>query len=237
MALDTLNPHADTARVRGSDQGRAVADDEPDAGVPGEQFVTVLFLAGGAALVVFIVLGLSLLAGLVAAWAAAATGVWWVWTHGSLVARRRLGESVDVGLASGVLALVAYDASRLAAVQLLGLHTKPFEAFRSFGDALLPGRSRTGAALVVGTAYHVLNGLTFSIAYTGLFGRRGVPTGVLYGLALELAMITLYPGWLNIKTIDEFAQMSIVGHLCFGAVLGLSAKTLLARRDLREVQA
>lgn len=219
-----------TAHVSQSGRGG-----EPNGGVPGEQFATVLFLASGAALVVFIVLGLSLVAGLAAAWAAAATGLWWVWTRGSAEARHRLRESVQVGLVAGVAALIAYDVSRLAAVELLGLKTKPFEAFRSFGDALLPGRSRTGAALVVGICYHVINGLTFSIAYTGLFGRRGVLTGVFYGLGLELAMITLYPGWLNIKTIDEFAQMSIVGHLCFGAVLGASTKTLLDRRDRRGV--
>jgi hypothetical protein len=40
-------------------------------------------------------------------------------------------------------------------------------------------------------------------------------------------MITLYPGWLNIEKVDELALVSILGHVAFGATLGLTARMLL----------
>jgi len=39
-------------------------------------------------------------------------------------------------------------------------------------------------------------------------------------------MLGLYPGWLHIKAYGEFAQMSMVGHVVYGSVLGVLARRL-----------
>jgi hypothetical protein len=51
--------------------------------------------------------------------------------------------------------------------------------------------------------------------------RRGLATGIAWGLFLESFQLAIYPGWLNIRFLDEFRQISFLSHVVFGAVLGL----------------
>lgn len=37
-------------------------------------------------------------------------------------------------------------------------------------------------------------------------------------------MVSVYPGWLGMKALDEFLQVSIFGHFVYGIVLGYFAK-------------
>jgi hypothetical protein len=41
---------------------------------------------------------------------------------------------------------------------------------------------------------------------------------------LEVIMVSLYPGWLNLAAIDEFVSVSVVGHAVYGATLGILAR-------------
>lgn len=196
-------------------------------GTRADQVITTAFLVSGLGLVAFVLLGLPLPVTLVVGWTAIAAGGWWYERTASPEARARFHEVLRVGAIAGITATVAYDVSRYALVHLFDLEVQPFGAFGAFGDALLPGSAREGWARVVGLGYHLVNGVSFGIAYTGLFRRRGALVGIAYGLALEACMLAIYPGWLDIEARREFTQMSILGHVAYGATLGAVARRLL----------
>ncbi|WP_148234359.1 hypothetical protein [Cellulomonas flavigena] len=120
----------------------------------------------------------------------------------------------------------------LAGRPLEGEHVSPFKAFPFFGQALL-GEAGESLHLGAGIAFHLLNGIAFGIAYVVWFGRRPVWVGIAYALGLEAFMLALYPGWLDIKALEEFTQMSVLGHVVYGATLALTARWLLVRGDAR----
>ena len=73
----------------------------------------------------------------------------------------------------------------------------------------------------------------FGVAYVFLFARdgaisggRALATGVAWGIFLELFQLTLYPGWLDIRAYKEFAMISALGHVVYGATLGAISLTL-----------
>lgn len=59
------------------------------------------------------------------------------------------------------------------------------------------------------------------MAYTFLLGRRGIVTGVGWALSLEVAMLTFYPGWLDIRAFEELASISMIGRSCTASHSGL----------------
>jgi len=190
------------------------------------------FLASGAALLVSITWDVSLAATgvifLVLALATAAR----LRAVSSSAERGQLREAVAVGAMAGVAATAAYDLTRLALVEGLGLALWPFDTFALFGRALV-GAEHSGAwVTALGTAYHVTNGLGFAIAYTIWLGNRGPVAGLLWALVLEAAMLTSYPGWLDIRSYEEFIEVSVLGHVAYGLTLGLLAQRLLRRRRL-----
>lgn len=76
---------------------------------------------------------------------------------------------------------------------------------------------------------HLLNGTSFGVAYLFLFARdgrtsvrRALLTGVGWGLFLETFQLTLYPGWLDIRLYQEFATISALSHIVYGATLDCS---------------
>jgi hypothetical protein len=194
--------------------------------------LAALPLASGAGLVVYILAGVSLPLA-VAALAALGLAVWAV-----LVPRLNAGLRMDVrrrvaiGAAAGLAGTLAYDAARYGTVALLDFSFRPFHVFELFGHLFLGPAAGHGAALAVGTLYHLTNGTCFGIAYLLVFRNPGVLSGMLWGAALELCMATLYPSWLRIQQFAEFLQVSAVGHLVYGAVLGALGARLLGARPL-----
>lgn len=190
-----------------------------------------LFCASGTALVVYIasgislavtasvLVGLALVVGLVLWWRAGASD------------RTELQGLFRAGAVAGIAATAAYDLTRWVIIEVLDFGIWPFDTFTLFGRALV-GAGYTGWwVTAVGTGYHVVNGVGFAIAYTIWLGRRGPLFGVAWALALEAAMLTLYPTWLDIRSYQEFLQMSILGHVAYGVVLGVVARSLLASSD------
>ena len=194
---------------------------------PPEWVIGALFLASGAALLVYILAGLSLRWTFLALLAGAVVVA--VITVRKLPAavRNRLRRRIAVGAVAGAAATACYDAVRVALVEVAGLTMRPFEAWRLFGLALAETGQGTTATFVLGTAFHVCNGVAFGIAFTVAFGRKGIVAGVIWALVLESFMVSVYPGWLGLKALDEFLSVSITGHLVYGAVLGGLAKWLL----------
>jgi hypothetical protein len=186
-----------------------------------------LFLSTGAALLVYVLAGVSLLYALGVALLLAAVAGAWLWRRAGATGRPHLRRLVRVGVVSGLAATAAYDLSRFALIELTGIAFWPFDVFLVFGRALLGAEAAGFWVEAAGLLYHVLNGVCFAVAYTLLWGERGVLAGLAWALALEGLMVSVYPGWLGLKALGEFLQVSVFGHLVYGAVLGWTARRML----------
>ena len=196
-------------------------------GAPLRATFAILFLSSGAALLVYIVSGISLLWTLVAVAAIVGVLATVVWRRADEARRADLSRRVAAGLVAGAAATITYDISRFALIRLTGIQFWPFDIFGIFGEGLIgPGASGLWVQLA-GFGYHLMNGVGFAIAFAILFGTRGILYGLGWALFLEVAMLTFYPGWLDIRSIREFVQVSMLGHLMYGLVLGFVARWLL----------
>lgn len=190
-----------------------------------------VFLLSGASLVVYVLTGAPMalvLALLVVLGAGAVT----LTMRGEPERRREWLTRVRVGVPVGLVATVLYDLSRWTLVSVAHLPVSPFTALPLFGQALV-GPSAAGAVWGWGVAFHLLNGVAFGIAYTVWFGHRPAWAGIGFALGLEAFMLAIYPGWLDVRALREFTQMSVLGHLVYGTTLGLGARLLLRRRAAR----
>jgi len=152
-----------------------------------------------------------------------------IWRRASRGQRARLARLSRTGLTAGLLATVAYDVSKFTLSRFDPSPYNPFEVIRIFGRLLVGNSAPLGVTYAAGTSFHLLNGLTFATSYCFLLGGTGVLTGIAWGLFLELFQLTLYPGWLNIKFYTEFATISALSHVVYGAVLGLCCRTALPK--------
>ena len=194
----------------------------------------VVFLSSGAALIVYILSGISLLWTLVGTLAVFGAVAALIWRRADPERRAQLRRRVAAGVVAGIVATIAYDVSRFALIKLTGITFWPYDIFGIFGQGLI-GRGASGWWVdVAGFAFHLTNGVGFAIAFTIVFGTRGILYGIGWALFLEAAMLTFYPGWLDIRAINEFVQVSIFGHLVYGSVLGYLARWLLVDGPLRE---
>lgn len=192
--------------------------------------LVALPLASGAGLAVHILAGIDLRLA-VAALVLAGLGIWLLLLPRMPAQRRaELGRRAWIGAVAGLLATFAYDLARYGTVAVLEFSFQPFHVFSVFGHLFLGPAASAPAAFAAGAAYHLVNGTSFGIAYLLVRRRPGPLTGMAWGVALELAMATLYPSWLRIQQFGEFLQVSAIGHLVYGATLGLLAGRMLAAR-------
>jgi hypothetical protein len=189
--------------------------------------VAAPFLASGAALLVYILSGVSLRWTLLALAGAAVAVLVLASRWMAPERRRRLRRRSGVGAVAGVAATIAYDGVRIGLVEFAGLRIDPIEAWRLFGLALLGDAAPATLVMTVGTLFHLTNGVGFAIAYTVAFGTRGIAAGVIWAFVLEGFMVSVYPGWLGLKALEEFLSVSILGHVAYGVVLGYLARHLL----------
>lgn len=200
----------------------------PKRGGTWQLLLAAAMLSSGMALAVAIICGLPLWVPLGLLGSTAVFLVSLRWRQSDEALRRSLGAQLRTGLIAGLAATAAYDASRFVIVRIAHLPLTPFETFEIFGQLILGnGRPRL-IVFAVGTTYHVLNGIAFAIGYCFLLGGRNWKWGVVWGLGLEAAMLSLYPGWLKLDAVlVEFTTMSFVGHLFYGGVLGLISERRL----------
>lgn len=195
----------------------------------GGRLVGVLALFSGAALLTHIIWRVSLSLALAAAVLVLVFSAVMLWRRATIGQRAMLSRLVKVGAASGLVATVSYDAAKYALSQLDPSPYNPFEAVRIFGTLLLGQSASEAAIYAVGTTFHLLNGVSFGVAYCFLFRRQGIIAGVAWGLFLEMFQLTLYPGWLDIRLYSEFAQISALSHIVYGLVLGKACQVGLTR--------
>lgn len=196
-------------------------------------------LGSGAALLATIITGISLQLSLlfaIAIWVGVGA---LLWARAGQEARRRLVRTALAGAAAGFTATLLYDASRWAFSHLDPAPYNPFEAVRVFGVLLTGSMPEAGDAgvMTVGVLFHLLNGTTFGVAYALLLGRSragvawALATGIAWGVGLEVFQLTFYPGWLDVRAYEEFVRVSFLGHLVYGATVGLGTRYLLRRLD------
>lgn len=154
-----------------------------------------------------------------------------IWRRVSSEKRAEIKRLIGYGIIAGFLATCLYDLSRFLLIKMTGIQFWPFDIFGIFGKALV-GEQATGLWVsILGALFHIANGTTFGIAYTVAFGRRGIWSGLAWAMILELAMVTVYPGWLNVKALDELISVSMIGHIVYGVVLGYTARKLILRKE------
>ncbi len=195
--------------------------------VSGNYLLGIAAMASGAGVITYILARISLLGGFGLAVLVQIVAFVTVWSQASLIERGRLSRIASAGLLSGVLATSIYDLTKFALSHLDATVYDPFQAIRMFGIALLGPSASAISGYSVGAAYHTFNGVMFGVGFAFLLGRRGVLAGIAWGFFLEAFQLALFPGWLHIEAFQEFARVSALSHLAYGAVLGLLCKQWL----------
>lgn len=134
--------------------------------------------------------------------------------------RRKVAWRAWIGACAGLLGTSAYDVMRYIVVKGFHYQFWPFDIFMIFGQLLAGYRLDKRFTEAVGVMFHVACGMGFGIAYTLTLRRPSVLSGLLWAGVLELFMISLYPGWLRLKALNELLSVSVAGHAAYGAVLG-----------------
>ncbi|HUK86231.1 MAG TPA: hypothetical protein VLT85_01090 [Terriglobales bacterium] len=138
-----------------------------------------------------------------------------------------LTNGLWVGLWAGLAASVVYDGVRY----LVGLaHLFGYSGFvpiLMFGSWITGQPTSSFAAKLAGWSYHYWNGATFGVIYALLAGRRRWWWGVGYGILMECCMLGLFPFFLRVTNKFDFIALSMIGHLAYGAVLGVLTQRYL----------
>jgi hypothetical protein len=190
--------------------------------------IGLAFLSSGAALLAYVIFRLSMGLSLICAFAIVVGLV--VWQLYAIDSARRVAfvRLLGKGAVIGLLATIAYDAVRLLIVGLFAMPINPFKAFPYFGYAIGGELIAPTSAIAIGTLYHFTNGIFFSVSYSLLLGSRRWFYGVLWAVGLEILMVAIYPTWLNLDAVmNEFMEVSLAGHLAYGAVLGMMSRSMI----------
>ncbi len=157
---------------------------------------------------------------------------------------RQLWRGVMIGVGAGLIAAIAYDAFRLPfvfakewAIDWIVPPMNLFKVFPRFGALILaqPIEQRTysGAADLVGWAYHFSNSLTFGVMFVAMLGeaaRSRWMAGVAMAVGLELGMLlTPYPNVFGIPVTATFVGVTMSAHFIFGVAMGERARWMARR--------
>jgi hypothetical protein len=134
-------------------------------------------------------------------------------------ARGRIARLTKRAIGAGVAATLAYDATRFGIVAIAQWDIRPFFAIPRFGEQFVGTTAPEPVQWLVGLLYHQLNGIGFAVAYALVARRPRWGTAVGWALALEAAMVVMYPQWLGINITKEFTMVSLGGHLAWGSAL------------------
>jgi hypothetical protein len=187
-------------------------------------------LFSGAALVAHILSGISLRLTLAFTATLLLLAIVLIARRGGLQERLLVRRKLLAAVAAGIAATATYDASKFALSYGTTGFYNPFEAIRVFGTLLAGPSASPAAVLGAGTAFHVLNGVSFGVAFCFLFRRWSILHGIGWGLFLEAFQVALFPGWLDIRAYQEFVRISAVAHLVYGATLSVVARVLMRDR-------
>jgi len=140
---------------------------------------------------------------------------------------RMLTNGLWVGLWAGLAATAVYDGVRFVVERAHLFGYNGFVPILMFGSWITGQAATTTAAKIAGWSYHYWNGATFAVIYTLTFGRKRWWWGLGYGILMECCMLGLFPFFLRVTNKLDFIAVSMIGHLAYGAVLGLLAQQYL----------
>ena len=163
-----------------------------------------------------------------------------VWLAARAAGYGRLANRIETGVWVGFVATAALDALRLGSFSL-GL--LPGNMPRMFG-VLIFDRMAMGPTLLsdfVGGLYHYWISACFGLAYTLFVGRTRWWGGLIWGLIIEVGMMTTPPmviamdtGFFGLKLgkgiLNGVFLGSLFPHISYGIVLGLLLERYVAHR-------
>lgn len=163
-----------------------------------------------------------------------------VWVAARAAGYTRLVNRIEAGLWVGFVSTAALDAFRLTSFSL-GL--LPGNMPRMFGVLILDQMAAGPSTLsdLVGAVYHFWVSACFGLAYTLLVGRTRWWGGLIWGLIVEVGMMTTSPMVIAMGTgyfglalgkglLNGVFLGSLVPHISFGIVLGLLLERYVAHR-------
>lgn len=130
------------------------------------------------------------------------------------------------GLAAGAAGLIAYDVVRFVVYRSKLLDYYPFHAIPVLGSLITERPATESISVFAGWLYHVWNGFSFAIIYALIAGPAGWIWGIAWAMVLEIGMLLTYPSFLAVQASVPFVTISIIGHLFYGAALGLTVRRL-----------
>lgn len=163
-----------------------------------------------------------------------------VWALARRAGYTRLVNRIETGIWVGLVATAALDAFRLMSFSF-GL--LPGNLPRMFGvlilDQMAMGPSVTSD--LVGSLYHVWVSACFGLAYAILIGRTRWWGGLIWGLIIEVGMMTTPPmvvamgtGYFGLAAgsgiLNGVFLGSLVPHITYGIALGLLLERYLVHR-------
>ncbi len=163
-----------------------------------------------------------------------------VWRAARRAGYGRLVNRIETGVWVGFVATAGLDALRLASFSL-GL--LPGNLPRMFGVLILD-RMAVGPSTVsdiVGSLYHYWVSACFGLAYALFIGRTRWWGGLIWGLIIEVGMMTTPPmvvamgsGYFGLKLgkgiLNDVFLGSLFPHISYGIVLGLLLERYVAHR-------
>jgi hypothetical protein len=126
-----------------------------------------------------------------------------------------------VGAWAGLAATVVYDGVRALVERSHIFGYNWYVPILMFGNWITGAPQSSATAKVVGWSYHYWNGIAFGVMYALAFGRVRWWWGLAYGMFLEACMLGLFPMFLRVTNRWDFVAISMIGHIAYGAVLGV----------------
>jgi hypothetical protein len=150
-----------------------------------------------------------------------------VWVMAKSLGMTRLTNRIWTGVWVGAATTAALDVIRLTGFQM-GL--MPGNMPRMFGVLLLDQMALGPSTLsdFVGSLYHYWVSACFGLTYTLLVGKSRWWGGLVWGLIIELGMMTTPPmvvamdtGYFGLKQGYGLLTVSLIAHIAYGIALGL----------------
>ena len=140
---------------------------------------------------------------------------------GRRINARVFTSGLVTGLWAGLVATFFYDGVRLVIERTHLFGYSGFVPILMFGSWITGAEQSSVAARIAGWGYHYWNGISFGIMYALTFPARHWVFGVGYAILMELCMLGIFPMFLRVSNKVDFIAVSMIGHLFYGAVLGI----------------
>ena len=149
--------------------------------------------------------------------------------YGRWIKARMFLDSLSLGAWAGFVASLVYDGIRLLLERSHVFGYNGFVPIQMFGNWITGQPMYSPAATIAGWTYHFWNGTMFGVMYSLMMGPRHWLFGVAYGVVMECCMLGLFPLFLRVSNRVDFIALSMIGHIAYGAVLGLLVQKYTAR--------